>query len=50
MVYKTTTVHTPGCDAGIRWDSFGFSWPKGEPILSERDRSFPGLGAYASPF
>ena len=24
MLYKTTTVHAPQSDCGIRWDSFGF--------------------------
>jgi dTDP-4-dehydrorhamnose 3,5-epimerase len=26
LVYKTDAVHAPACDAGIRWDSFGFEW------------------------
>ena len=51
MVYKTSTVHTPSCDAGIRWDSFGFDWPlAGEPILSDRDAKFPTLAEFESPF
>lgn len=37
MVYKTSTVHTPACDTGIRWNSFGFDWPADKPIISERD-------------
>ncbi len=44
MVYKTTSVHAPSHDAGIRWDSFGFDWgtPEGL-IISERDKSFPAF-------
>lgn len=52
MVYKTSTVHVPACDAGVRWDSFGFDWPLGEmaPILSKRDAEFPALADFNSPF
>jgi dTDP-4-dehydrorhamnose 3,5-epimerase len=50
MIYKTSTVHVPTHDAGIRWDSFGFVWPVATPILSERDRLFPALADFNSPF
>lgn len=50
MVYKTTSVHAPTHDAGIRWDGFGFDWGAGEKIISERDRGFPALRDFVSPF
>ncbi len=50
MVYQTSTVHSPAHDAGVRWDSFGFAWPAKDPILSNRDQKFPGLGEFKSPF
>jgi dTDP-4-dehydrorhamnose 3,5-epimerase-like enzyme len=50
MVYQTDTVHTPECDAGIRWNSFGFRWPVDAPVMSDRDKAFPDLGSFASPF
>ena len=50
MVYKTDTVHTPACDAGIAWDSISFPWPAQKPVLSERDRGFPALRDFQSPF
>ena len=52
MVYKTSTTHTPACDAGIRWDSFGFNWPLAEsgPIISKRDAEFQALADFKSPF
>jgi len=50
MIYKTSTVHAPAHDAGIRWDSFGFHWPEKNPVLSERDRSFPAVADFNSPF
>jgi len=43
MVYKTTTVHTPTHDAGVRWDSFGFDWHCSAPTISDRDRKFQTL-------
>ncbi len=50
MVYKTTSVHAPECDAGIRWDGFGFTWPVSDPVVSGRDATFPSLAEFASPF
>lgn len=50
MVYQTSTVHSPVHDAGVRWDSFGFDWPVKIPLLSDRDKKFPALGDFASPF
>lgn len=50
MVYQTSTVHTPAQDAGILWNSFGFTWPVTDPVLSDRDRRFPALSEFRSPF
>jgi dTDP-4-dehydrorhamnose 3,5-epimerase len=50
LVYKTTTVHAPDCDRGVRWDSAGIPWPDREPVLSDRDRGFPALADFDSPF
>lgn len=51
-LYHCTTVYAPNSDAGVRWDSAGIDWPPGEtaPILSERDRRFPALADFDSPF
>ena len=43
VVYLTSTVHSVECDKGVKWDSFGFDWGLKHPILSDRDKSFPGL-------
>ncbi len=48
--YLVSSVHSPANDAGIRWDSFGFDWGGGTPVLSDRDRGFDGLGDFDSPF
>lgn len=50
MYYKVTSVHAPNHDRGVAWDSFGFDWPVGDPVLSERDLSHPALADYVSPF
>jgi dTDP-4-dehydrorhamnose 3,5-epimerase len=38
-VYQVTSEYDPGCDTGVRWDSFGFEWPAIEPLISARDAS-----------
>jgi dTDP-4-dehydrorhamnose 3,5-epimerase len=50
VLYRVTSVHSPSEDAGVRWDSAGVDWPLGEPLLSERDRGFPALSDFESPF
>lgn len=50
MLYKTSTVHAPAQDAGIRWDSFGFAWPTTSPIVSDRDARHPALADFVSMF
>jgi dTDP-4-dehydrorhamnose 3,5-epimerase len=50
MIYKTTTVHSPAHDAGVLWSSCGIRWPARKPLVSERDRAFPALDDFASPF
>ena len=50
LVYKTTTEYSPEHDAGVLWSSVQFDWPLDEPVLSERDRNFPALQDYDSPF
>ncbi len=48
--YKVSSRHDPAADLGIRWDSFGFDWPLGQPQTSDRDRGFPPLQAFSTPF
>jgi dTDP-4-dehydrorhamnose 3,5-epimerase len=50
--YKTDCEYAPQHDAGIRWDSFGFSWPTadGQLIISPRDQTHPALAGFDSPF
>lgn len=50
MVYKTSTVHSPENDAGIRWNSFGCDWVVENPLLSTRDDEFINFSEFESPF
>ncbi len=50
MVYKVGTVYSPKHDAGISWDSVGIVWPTSEANLSLRDKNFPTLAQFDSPF
>ena len=38
--YATTGVYVPSHDSGIKWNSFGYSWPHAPEILSDRDSGF----------
>jgi dTDP-4-dehydrorhamnose 3,5-epimerase len=48
--YATSAPYVPELDLGIRWDSIEYSWGNSDPILSDRDRSFPALVDFKSPF
>ena len=50
VVYLQTSMYSPEHEAGIRWDSFGMNWRIENPILSERDKSFPSLKEFVSLF
>ncbi len=41
--YQMTQFFAPECARGARWNdpAFGINWPLRDPILSERDRSWP---------
>ncbi len=50
VVYNQSTVYSPDNDRGILWNSLGFNWGIENPILSDRDKSFPTLAEIESPF
>jgi dTDP-4-dehydrorhamnose 3,5-epimerase len=50
VYYITSTVYNQEHDQGIRWDSFGYQWPIKNPLISKRDKSFPTLANYKTPF
>ena len=50
VVYEVTSEHSPSHDSGIRWESFGASWPESAPIISARDEALTPLAQFESPF
>jgi len=48
MIYKTDTVYNPESDSGILWSSIGLDIAIDNPIISERDLSFPIFSDYES--
>lgn len=53
LVYKTDAVHASESDRGIRWDSFGYSWPSltdSVQEISARDLDHPPFADFISPF
>ena len=51
LLYAVTTEFNVESDSGVRWDSFGFSWPVvSKPVISERDNLHPKFNDFESPF
>lgn len=50
VVYMQTSVYSQEHDMGILWNSFGMDWGIDNPVLSPRDRTFPSLEAFKTPF
>ena len=50
LVYMTTTVYNQECDTGILLNSFGFTWPIDDPVISMRDQGFEPISEFQSPF
>jgi dTDP-4-dehydrorhamnose 3,5-epimerase len=47
--YLVSTEWSKEHDTGVRWDSFGMQWAAGE-VMSDRDKGFPTLADFNSPF
>ena len=50
MMYNVSSGYHKECDCGISWDSIGFDWDIENPILSDRDKTFPAFKDFISPF
>ncbi len=48
--YQVSTEYNQKFDKGISYNSFGMQWPIDNPILSERDLSFPTFKKFKNPF
>lgn len=47
VFYQMTKYYHPECAAGVRWNDpvFNVEWPSQQPVVSDRDLSFPPFGA-----
>lgn len=45
VLYKVDEYYAPEYDRGIRWDdpALQIDWPVNDPVLSDKDRTHPGL-------
>lgn len=50
VTYMQTSGYAPNNDGGILYNSFGFNWDCESPKLSDRDKSFPMLNEFDTPF
>lgn len=50
VLYYVSTTYNKKADSGILWNSIGYDWPVLNPVISERDMSFPGLSLLCSYF
>jgi len=52
VLYKADATYSRAHDAGILWNDphLGIEWPVETPILSEKDRLWPSLAQFVSPF
>jgi dTDP-4-dehydrorhamnose 3,5-epimerase len=50
VAYKVTSLWSREHDAGVLWSSVRIPWPDADPCVSERDRGFPALDRFVTPF
>jgi dTDP-4-dehydrorhamnose 3,5-epimerase len=52
ILYKATEEYAPDLEGGLMWNdpALQIDWPVKDPVLSERDRRWPALADFQSPF
>lgn len=50
VTYMQTSGYVPDCDAGIKYDSFGYDWGLTKTEISDRDLEFVTFEKFESPF
>jgi dTDP-4-dehydrorhamnose 3,5-epimerase len=55
VLYEVSAEHAPDAESGLAWDdpALAIAWPLPSgvaPLVSARDRSWPGLEEFVSPF
>jgi len=50
VVYQMSQLYAPGSARGVRWNdpTFGIGWPIADPLILERDASYPDFTEPAS--
>jgi dTDP-4-dehydrorhamnose 3,5-epimerase len=48
VLYKVDAPYEPASEGGLLWadPDLGIAWPISQPIVSDKDRNFPGFSAY----
>ena len=50
VLYVVDHEYSSVMENGVRYDSFGYDWELGNPILSSRDLNFKPMNTFQSPF
>ena len=54
VIYKVSAFWAPECDKGLLWNdpALAIPWPlpEGEAVLSDKDRAWPRLAGFETPF
>lgn len=50
VAYKCSSAYAPENEGGILWNSAGIAWANNQPLLSDRDQTFPKLDDFDTPF
>lgn len=50
VTYMQTSCYVPNNDFGIKYNSFSFDWKCVAPKISDRDKLFPTLEEFETPF
>jgi dTDP-4-dehydrorhamnose 3,5-epimerase len=50
VAYLQSTMRVADAEGGIIYNSFGMDWGVSNPILSQRDQTFPTLANFNTPF
>lgn len=50
VLVQVSSPHVGTASVGVRWDTFGHTWPVEAPVLSERDTALPSLESILKTF
>lgn len=52
VLYRMSAPYAPAAEGGLAWDDpdLAIAWPAGEKTLNDRDRAWPRLKEFVTPF